>query len=69
MLVKTFQIIWHDKLPVLSCEFHSSGSLVTAGADHEIKVRCDSRSICKLAAFTYPSVNFVPVGVECRAQW
>ena len=38
MIVKTFQIIWHDKLPVLSCAFHSSGAFVTSGADHEVKV-------------------------------
>ena len=38
MIVKTLQILWHDKLPVLSAAFHSSGALVTAGADHEVKV-------------------------------
>ena len=39
MIVKTLQIIWHDKLPVLSCSFHKSGTFVTSGADHEVKVR------------------------------
>eukprot|EP00892_Ulva_mutabilis_P006835 jgi/Ulvmu1/4523/UM002_0249.1 len=38
MIFRTLQIVWHDQLPVLSCDFHRSGALVTAGADHAIKV-------------------------------
>jgi hypothetical protein len=44
MIVKTLQIVWHDKLPVLSCAFHSSGAFVTSGADHEVKVSEETRS-------------------------
>lgn len=39
MIVKTLQILWHDNQPVLSCAFHGCGEFVTAGADHEVKVR------------------------------
>jgi hypothetical protein len=39
MIVKTLQIVWHEKLPVLSCDFHESGALATAGADKEVKAR------------------------------
>ena len=46
-LVKTLQIVWHEKEPVYSVDFHPDGTLVTAGADQEIKlweVRPVSRS-------------------------
>lgn len=38
MRVKTLQIVWHGKDPVLSADFHPSGIVATAGADKEIKV-------------------------------
>lgn len=38
MKVKVLQIVWHNKEPVFSVDFHSSGVLATAGADSEIKV-------------------------------
>lgn len=38
MKVKTLQIVWHDKEPVYSLDFHADGVLATAGADKDIKV-------------------------------
>ena len=35
--VKTLQIVWHDKEPVYSLDFHPDGTLFTGGADKEIK--------------------------------
>lgn len=40
MKVKVQQIVWHNKEPVFSADFHPSGVLATAGADSEIKVIC-----------------------------
>jgi len=39
MKVKVLQIVWHNKEPVFSVDFHPSGVLATGGADSEIKVR------------------------------
>lgn len=36
--VKTLQIVWHEKEPVYSVDFHPDGTLATAGADKEIKL-------------------------------
>jgi len=36
--VKTIQIVWHEKEPVYSVDFHPDGTLATAGADKEIKL-------------------------------
>jgi chromatin assembly factor 1 subunit B len=36
--VKTLQIVWHGKEPVYSVDFHSNGTLATAGADKEVKL-------------------------------
>eukprot|EP00850_Spirogloea_muscicola_P018603 SM000172S03076 [mRNA] locus=s172:114953:125746:- [translate_table: standard] len=38
MRARTVQILWHDKDPVLSLDFHASGLLATAGADKDIKL-------------------------------
>ncbi len=38
MKAKILQIVWHEKEPVYSVDFHSTGILATAGADKEIKV-------------------------------
>lgn len=38
MKAKVLQIVWHEKEPVYSVDFHASGFLATAGADKEIKV-------------------------------
>lgn len=38
MRAKTLQIIWHEKQPVFSVDFHPDGYLATGGADREIKV-------------------------------
>ena len=38
MKVKVLQIVWHNKEPIFSVDFHPSGALATAGADSEIKV-------------------------------
>lgn len=38
MKAKTLQIIWHEKQPVFSVDFHPDGYLATGGADREIKV-------------------------------
>ena len=38
MKVKVLQIVWHNKEPVFSLDFHPSGLLATGGADSEIKV-------------------------------
>lgn len=37
MKVKTLQIVWHEKEPVYSLDFHPDGTLFTAGADKQIK--------------------------------
>lgn len=37
MKVKVVQIVWHNKEPVFSVDFHPSGLLATGGADGEIK--------------------------------
>lgn len=39
MRAKTLQIVWHEKQPVFSVDFHPDGYLATGGADREIKVR------------------------------
>ena len=41
MKVKVLQIVWHNKEPVFSVDFHPSGVLATGGADSEIKVQPD----------------------------
>ena len=38
MKVKVLQIVWHNKEPVFSLDFHPTGLLATGGADSEIKV-------------------------------
>ncbi|GMH38675.1 hypothetical protein BSKO_06559 [Bryopsis sp. KO-2023] len=38
MKVQTLQVLWHDKQPVLSLDFHSSGWLATSGADKTVKL-------------------------------
>jgi WD40 repeat protein len=37
MKVKTLQVVWHDREPVYSVDFHPDGTLFTAGGDKEIK--------------------------------
>ncbi|DBB16492.1 hypothetical protein WJX82_009453 [Trebouxia sp. C0006] len=38
MRVKTIQIVWHEKKPVYSVDFHSSGVLATGGGDKDVKL-------------------------------
>ena len=38
MKVKTLEIAWHAREPVLSVDFHPSGRLATAGADNTVRV-------------------------------
>lgn len=38
MKYNTCLIVWHNKEPVLSLDFHPSGRLATGGADNTIKV-------------------------------
>ena len=38
MKAKVLQILWHNKLPVYSVDFHPNGMLATAGADNDVKV-------------------------------
>eukprot|EP00899_Mesostigma_viride_P006576 jgi/Mesvir1/1591/Mv14559-RA.1 len=38
MKVKTLQVVWHEKEPVFSLDYHPSGLLVTGGADKELKL-------------------------------
>eukprot|EP01124_Arcella_intermedia_P000028 TRINITY_DN1001_c0_g1_i1.p1 TRINITY_DN1001_c0_g1~~TRINITY_DN1001_c0_g1_i1.p1 ORF type:complete len:431 (+),score=105.72 TRINITY_DN1001_c0_g1_i1:44-1336(+) len=38
MKLKTCFILWHDRLPIYSCDFHSSGKLATGGGDSLVKV-------------------------------
>ena len=45
MKVKVLQIVWHNKEPVFSVDFHPSGIFATGGADSEIKVQLDG-NIC-----------------------
>ena len=42
MRVKTIQIVWHEKKPVYTVDFHSSGVLATGGGDKDVKVRPQS---------------------------
>ncbi len=32
-------VVWHEKAPVFSVDFHTSGLLATGGGDKDIKVR------------------------------
>eukprot|EP01112_Ceratiomyxa_fruticulosa_P019530 TRINITY_DN6412_c0_g2_i1.p1 TRINITY_DN6412_c0_g2~~TRINITY_DN6412_c0_g2_i1.p1 ORF type:complete len:577 (-),score=131.74 TRINITY_DN6412_c0_g2_i1:88-1818(-) len=38
MKSETIMILWHSKDPVFSVDFHSSGRLVTGGADNDVKI-------------------------------
>lgn len=38
MRATTLEVVWHDKQPVLSVDFHPDGTLATAGADREIRL-------------------------------
>lgn len=38
MKAKTIQIVWHEKQPVFSLDFHPDGTLITSGGDKEIKL-------------------------------
>ncbi len=41
MKLKTPEIVWHDRQPVLSADFHRNGAdwrLATAGTDNDVKV-------------------------------
>ena len=49
MKVKVLQIVWHNKEPVFSLDFDHNGTLVTAGADSEIKVGIRSAK-CTISA-------------------
>lgn len=49
MRAKTIQVVWHGKEPVYSLDFHPSGSLITGGADKEVKVwKVRGRAPCVL---------------------
>jgi hypothetical protein len=36
---RTLMVVWHEKAPVFSVDFHTSGLLATGGGDKDIKVR------------------------------
>jgi len=38
MKLKTCFILWHDRLPIYSCDFHTSGRLATGGGDSLVKL-------------------------------
>jgi hypothetical protein len=38
MKAKTLQIVWHEKDPVFSIDFHPDGYIATGGGDRDIKV-------------------------------
>eukprot|EP01116_Phalansterium_solitarium_P003678 TRINITY_DN144_c0_g1_i2.p1 TRINITY_DN144_c0_g1~~TRINITY_DN144_c0_g1_i2.p1 ORF type:complete len:449 (-),score=166.97 TRINITY_DN144_c0_g1_i2:75-1421(-) len=38
MIFKTVQILWHEREPIFSCDFHSSGRLATCGGDNDVKI-------------------------------
>ena len=38
MRAKTLQVVWHDKKPVFSLDFHPSGLLATGGGDNDVKL-------------------------------
>ena len=50
MRVKTIQIVWHEKKPIYSVDFHTSGMLATGGGDNDIKVRreCKNSDLCHI---------------------
>ena len=38
MKVVTPEVVWHEKQPILSVDFHQSGRLVSGGADNFVRV-------------------------------
>lgn len=38
MRAKTLQVVWHDKKPIFSLDFHPSGLLATGGGDNDVKL-------------------------------
>eukprot|EP00798_Chlamydomonas_sp_ICE-L_P022059 gene22059-29124_t len=64
MKAKTLQIVWHEKEPVYSVDFHPSGILASGGADKSVKITEDeegSPAVSHLSSFTglNHSVNVV----------
>jgi len=70
MRAKVLSVVWHDKEPVFSCDWHSSGRVATGGADKEVKLwRVDATAatvtfLCGLArhAACVNVVRFSPSG-------
>jgi len=38
MKVDTIMVLWHDKKPIFSVDFHQSGRLASSGADNDVKI-------------------------------
>jgi len=56
MKVKTPEIVWHNKQPVFTVDFHRSGPnwrMVTGGADNEVKVGSHTSETCLIARLMY----------------
>ena len=43
MRVKVLQVVFHNKEPVFSVDFHPSGVFATAGTDGEVKVSASAQ--------------------------
>ena len=53
MFVTTPEIVWHNKEPVFSIDFHHNGGmcrLASAGSDFSVKVRLDRAITCDISA-------------------
>lgn len=54
MKIKLLNVVWHDKEPVFSIDWHPSGRIATGGADKEVKIwRIENMNSAK------PTVKFV----------
>ena len=73
MKIKLLNVVWHDKEPVFSIDWHPSGRIATGGADKEVKIwRLEGigsatptvKFVCSLARHmgTVNAVRFSPNG-------
>lgn len=49
----TPEVVWHEKQPILSVDFHQSGRLVSGGADNFVRVST------KLTYTDFSKANFL----------
>jgi hypothetical protein len=69
MRSKVLQILWHNKDPVYSLDFHPNGMLATAGQDKEVMVRHAEKSTMYTAqSYNELSEQCVTVRLGSRQQ-